>query len=325
MILVFIEYREGKVKKSSLEVLAEAKRLADELGWEVVAAVIGSDLKEQTAALWGQGAKKIIQIKGDGLDQYSPEKYTHHLEELIQELRPEAVFMAASAMGRDLAPRLAGKLQVALASDCTKLKVLNGELVFIRPVYAGKALLTLKLKTKPQLATLRPNIFPLSEPQSGEGEVIERKIANPYSGPVAGVAEIIREEGAELDVTEAEVVVSGGRGMKGAENFNLLRELCAIIPRSAVGASRSAVDSGWIGHQHQVGQTGKTVCPNLYLAFGISGAIQHLAGMSGSKVIVAVNKDPEAPIFKVADLGVVGDLFQVIPPLKEELRKALSE
>jgi len=325
MILVFIEYREGKVKKSSLEVLAEAKRLADELGWEVVAAVIGSDLKEQTAALWGQGAKKIIQIKGDGLDQYSPEKYTHHLEELIQELRPEAVFMAASAMGRDLAPRLAGKLQVALASDCTKLKVLNGELVFIRPVYAGKALLTLKLKTKPQLATLRPNIFPLSEPQSGEGEVIERKIANPYSGPVAGVAEIIREEGAELDVTEAEVVISGGRGMKGAENFNLLRELCAIIPRSAVGASRSAVDSGWIGHQHQVGQTGKTVCPNLYLAFGISGAIQHLAGMSGSKVIVAVNKDPEAPIFKVADLGVVGDLFQVIPPLKEELRKALSE
>jgi len=325
MILVFIEYRDGKVKKSSLEVLAEANRLADELGWEVVAAVIGSDLKEQTAALWGQGAKKIFQIKGDGLDQYSPEKYTYHLEELIQELRPEAVFMAASAMGRDLAPRLAGKLKVALASDCTKLKVLNGELVFIRPVYAGKALLTLKLKTKPQLATLRPNIFPLSEPQSGGGEVIERKIAHLYSGPVAGVAEIIREEGAELDVTEAEVVVSGGRGMKGAENFNLLRELCAIIPRSAVGASRSAVDSGWIGHQHQVGQTGKTVCPNLYLAFGISGAIQHLAGMSGSKVIVAVNKDPEAPIFKVADLGVVGDLFQVIPPLKEELRKALSE
>ncbi len=325
MILVFIEYREGKIKKSSLEVLAEAKRLADELGWEVVAALIGSELQEQTAALWGQGAKKIIQIKGDGLDQYSAEKYTHYLEELIQELRPEAVFMAASAMGRDLAPRLAGKLKVALASDCTQLKVLNGELVFIRPVYAGKALLTLKLKTRPQLATLRPNIFPLSEPQSGEGEVIERRIANPYSGPVAGVEEIIREEGAELDVTEAEVVVSGGRGMKGAENFSLLRELCAIIPRSAVGASRSAVDSGWIGHQHQVGQTGKTVCPNLYLAFGVSGAIQHLAGMSGSKVIVAVNKDPEAPIFKVADLGVVGDLFQIIPPLKEELRKALSE
>jgi electron transfer flavoprotein alpha subunit len=159
---------------------------------------------------------------------------------------------------------------------------------------------------------------------AGAGEVVKESVEAPASPAAGRVTEVLQERGGEMDVTEADIIISGGRGMKGPENFGLLKELSEFIPRSAVGASRSAVDSGWIGHQHQVGQTGKTVSPNLYMAFGISGAIQHLAGMSSSKVIVAVNKDPDAPIFKLADFGVVGDLFQVIPPLKEELKKLRS-
>jgi electron transfer flavoprotein alpha subunit len=175
------------------------------------------------------------------------------------------------------------------------------------------------------MATLRPNVFPLGTPVDGQGDGEKRDVAVPEDQVRDRVAEVLKEEGADLDVTEAEIIVSGGRGLKGPENFDMLRELTGILPHSAVGASRSAVDAGWIDHQHQVGQTGKTVSPNLYMAFGISGAIQHLAGMSSSKVIVAVNKDAEAPIFKVADFGIVGDLFQVLPPLKEELKKVLSE
>jgi len=328
MILVFVEKREGKIKKASLEALAEASRRAEELNSEAAALVIASSLEDE-ASLRAQGARKIYWFKGENLEAYSPERYTQVLADFIHEVKPEALFLAATSLGRDLAPRLAAKLRVSLVSDCTKIFIQDGSFIFVRPVYAGKAWLTLKLKSQPALATLRPNIFPLREEKdeelAGQAEIIERQVSEDYYGPASKVVEIIREEGAELDVTEAEVVISGGRGMKAAENFRLLRELSSIIPRSAVGASRAAVDSGWIGHQHQVGQTGKTVCPNLYLAFGISGSIQHLAGMSGSKVIVAINKDPEAPIFKVADLGVVGDLFEIIPPLKEELKKALAE
>jgi electron transfer flavoprotein alpha subunit len=175
------------------------------------------------------------------------------------------------------------------------------------------------------MATLRPNVFPLEEASQGTGEVVRKDVVIGEEDVKDQVSEVLKEEGAELDVTEADIIISGGRGMKEPESFELLRGLASVLPHATIGASRSAVDSGWIDHQHQVGQTGKTVSPNLYMAFGISGAIQHVAGMSSSKVIVAVNKDPEAPIFKVADFGIVGDLFQVIPHLKDELEKALSE
>jgi electron transfer flavoprotein alpha subunit len=325
MILVFMETRDGKIKKASLEVLSEAKRRGAELGAEVAAAAAGTGLHGIAGEVFPRGAAKLYLIESPALDAYSAQGYAQALFSLVDEIKPGAVFFSATAMGRDLAPRLAAKLGAGLASDCTKLAVKDGKLEFTRPIFAGKAVLSFRLKSSPALATLRPNVFPIESAGAEAGEVIKKTVEIPEGMIKGRVVEILREECAELDVTEADVIVSGGRGLKGPENFTLLKELAAIIPKSAVGASRSAVDSGWIGHQHQVGQTGKTVSPNLYLAFGISGAVQHLAGISSSKLIVAVNKDPEAPIFKVADYGIVGDLFQVIPPLKEALKKTLSE
>jgi electron transfer flavoprotein alpha subunit len=271
------------------------------------------------------GASKVYVLENSLLAQYSASSYSLALVSLIEEIKPEIILFPATSMGKDLAPRLAAKLGVGLATDCISTACKDGKLEVVRPIFAGKVLATVSLKSSPQIASLRPNVFPLLEAGAEKGEVVKKEVVIPEDQVKGQVAEILREEGAELDVTEADIVVSGGRGMKGPENFDLLRELTSILPHSAVGASRSAVDAGWIDHQYQVGQTGKTVSPNLYMAFGISGAIQHLAGMSSSKYIVAVNKDPEASIFKVADFGIVGDLFQVIPHLKEELKKTISE
>jgi electron transfer flavoprotein alpha subunit len=320
MILTFIETREKKIKKSSLELLSEARRTADGLKTEAAAVLAGTGMKGLAAELASYGASKVYLIENASLDRYSTQDYAAALDDLVKKLNPAAVFFSATAMGKDLAPRLAARLGVGLASDCTLLALKDGQLEYTRPIFAGKALLTFRLTSSPQIVSLRPNVFPLT-PTAAAGEVIRETVQIPVAGARGEVAEVLQEAGGEIDVSEADIVISGGRGMKGPENFELLREISALIPRSAVGASRSAVDSGWIGHQHQVGQTGKTISPNLYLAFGISGAIQHIAGMSSSKVIVAVNKDPDAPIFKVADFGVVGDLFQVIPLLKEELKK----
>ncbi len=325
MFLVVIETRDGKIKKSSLETLSEARRIADALGKDVAAAVVGPGLDALAPEIAAYGASSVHLLENPLLARYSAQGYAGALSLLAKELAPEVIFFSASAMGKDLSPRLAARLGVSLAADCTRISVVDGRLEFTRPIFAGKALLSVCLKSSPQVASLRPNVFLLGSPTEKSADVIKTEVVVDEGSIKGQVTEILGEKGGELDVTEAEVIISGGRGMKGPENFELLRELAAIIPRSAVGASRSAVDSGWIGHQHQVGQTGKTVSPNLYLAFGISGAIQHLAGISSSKVIVAVNKDPEAPIFKVADYGIVGDLFQVIPSLKEEFKKILAE
>jgi electron transfer flavoprotein alpha subunit len=321
MILVFIETRDGGIKKCSLEALSEAKRRGTELGWEVAAVFAGAIPDATAAETFPYGASKAYVMESPALADYSSQGFARALASLVGELKPAAIFFSATAMGRDLAPRVAAALGVSLASDCTKLAAKDGRLEFTRPVFAGKALLTVALKASPALATLRPNVFPLESPAPAAGAVVRKPVDIPDGFIRGKVTEILREAAAEIDVTEADVVVSGGRGMKGPEAFGLLKELAALLPHAAVGASRSAVDSGWIGHQHQVGQTGKTVSPNLYMAFGVSGAIQHLAGMSGSKFVTAVNKDPEAPIFKVADYGIVGDLFEVIPHIKEELKK----
>jgi electron transfer flavoprotein alpha subunit len=325
MICVYTEIREGKVKNSSLVVVTEASRRADELGVETTAVIVGHGLEDMAAKVFPYGASKVYVLDNPLLSHYSPSGYAYALSSLLEDVKPEAVFFSATSMGKDLAPRLAAKLGVGLASDCTHVSIQDGKLEVVRPIFAGKAFATFRFSSMPQMATLRPNVFSLLDPSDTQGEVVKKDVAVPDDQVKAQVKEMIREEGADLDVTEAEIIISGGRGMKGPENFDLLRDLASIVPQSAVGASRSAVDSDWIDHQHQVGQTGKTVSPNLYMAFGISGAIQHLAGMSSSKYIIAVNKDPDAPIFKVADFGIVGDLFQVIPHLKEELKKVMSE
>ena len=326
MIAVFLETRDGKIKKSSFEALSEARRRADELGVETAAVLVGGAVAELAPGAFAYGAAKVYVMENELLADYSAQGYALALATLAAEIRPEALFFPATAMGRDLAPRVAARLGVGLASDCVKVAVKDGDLVFTRPIYAGKAVLTFTLKTRPRLATLRPNIFPLGEATAAAaGEIVRKDVTIPDGAIKGRVAEVIREESGEIDVTEADVVVSGGRGLKGPDAFALLRDLAAVFPRAAVGASRSAVDSGWIGHQHQVGQTGKTVSPDLYIAAGISGAIQHLAGISSSKFIVAVNKDPEAPIFKIADYGIVGDLFEVLPKLTDELKKALAD
>ncbi len=324
MIAVYIETRDGKVKKGSLEALAEAKRRADELGVGTAAVLAGNALEGLAEGLFAAGAGKVYVLESPALASYSSQGYAKAVADLVREAAPKALLFAATAQGKDLAPRVAAALGSAMVSDCTGVAVKDGRLEFTRPIYAGKAMLSCVLSADPQIATLRPNVFPLAAASEARGEVVKKAAAVPEELIKGRVAEVVGEESAEIDVAEAETVVSGGRGLKGPENFALLRGLAAVLPRAAVGASRSAVDSGWIGHQHQVGQTGKTVSPNLYIAVGISGAIQHLAGMSSSKTIVAINKDPEAPIFKVADYGVVGDLFEVVPKLTEEIKKLLE-
>jgi electron transfer flavoprotein alpha subunit len=325
MLLVYIESRDGKVKKSSLEALSEAKRRGDEMGMETGAVLVGHGVDTLSSEVFPHGASKVFVLENALLSHYSPSGYAWALLSLIEEIKPEAVLFAATSLGKDLSPRVAAKLGVGLASDCVELTNRNGRLEVKRPIFAGKAFASFTLKASPQIITLRPNVFPLADPADDQGEIIKKEVAVPEDQVKDKVSEVVKAEGAALDVTEADIIVTGGRGMKGPENFDLLRELTSILPHSALGASRSAVDAEWIDHQHQVGQTGKTVSPSLYMAFGVSGAIQHLAGMSSSKYIVAVNKDSDAPIFKVADFGIVGDLFQVIPPLKEELKKILSE
>jgi electron transfer flavoprotein alpha subunit len=322
MILTYMEVREGKIKKSSLEALSEAKRRANDLGEESAAVFAGKQLEGMTQDAFKYGASKVYTLENAMLENYSSSLYASVLSEMMLEMKPKAVFFSATSMGKDLAPRVAAKLNVGIATDCTEVSAKDNMLEVLRPIFAGKAFAAFRFKTEPQIVSLRPNVFPLlGEPLPEKGEVVKKEVKLSQDRTKDQVVEILRGEGTELDVTEAEVVVSGGRGLKGPENFSLLKDIIALFPNAALGASRTVVDAGWVDHQHQVGQTGKTVSPNLYIAVGISGAIQHLAGMSSSKFIVAVNKDPEAAIFNVADFGVVGDLFNVIPHLKKELEK----
>jgi electron transfer flavoprotein alpha subunit len=322
-ILVFIEEREGKIKKTSLEALGAARKLADTLAESVTALRMSS--AEPSSDLAHYGADKIIQAQHELLKTYSTEGYSTVVAQVIQKIQARIVLGAASSMGRDLLPRVAAKLGVGLAQDCIEARIVEGQkLECVRPIYAGKAYARVRLLMSPAMATLRPNVFSLGEADTSRNAETESFTPDLNAEQIhASVKETKIAEGQKIELTEANIICSGGRGMKGPENFPMIQQLADALG-GAMGASRAAVDAGWIDHQHQVGQTGKTVSPTLYIACGISGAIQHLAGMSSSKYIVAINKDPEAPIFNVADYGIVGDLFDVVPALTQEIKNLKS-
>jgi electron transfer flavoprotein alpha subunit len=313
-IVTFAEMRDGKVRRPSLEAVSEARRLAKPLGASVQAVLIGHGVAPLAAEVASYGADRVHVFDDAELASYATESYARALAQVVSDEKPAAVLVPATAMGKDLAPRVAARVGAGLASDVVKLEVKDGRLEARRPMYAGKALATVRWEGEPQMATLRPNVFPLGAPEAarkfetvtGTADVTTRR-ARVHSVQAG-------EAGSKVELTEAQIIVSGGRGLKGPENFHLVEELASSLG-AAVGASRAVVDAGWVDHQMQVGQTGKTVSPTLYVAAGISGAIQHLAGMSTSKVIVAINKDPDAPIFKVADYGIVGDVFELLPKL----------
>ncbi len=320
-IWVIAEQRDGELKKVTLEMLSKGQELADELGAELEAVLIGGDDVEDLAdTLASYGAGKVYLARDESLATYSSEGYSQVISKLIEEYAPRAVFFGHTAFGKDLAPRVAQKAAAGMVSDITAVAVEDDEFVFTRPIYAGKAFTRSKVVSSPVIATFRPNVQDLKEPEEKSAGIEEVDVN--LSEIRARVKEVKQLSGGRVLLTEADIIVSGGRGMKGPENFAILEELADVLG-AAVGASRAAVDAGWREHQYQVGQTGKTVSPTLYIACGISGAIQHLAGMSSSKYIAAINKDEEANIFNVADYGIVNDLFKVVPVLTEEFKKVL--
>jgi electron transfer flavoprotein alpha subunit len=315
-ILVFGELDQERVQRPALEAVSQARRLAEKLGGPVTAVVLGPGAAAAAARI--EGADRSIAGGSDALAAYTGEAYAAAILAAISKVSPAAVLFPGSIVGKDLAPRVAASLRVACLSDCTALDVVDGSIEAVRPVFAGKANATVRSTTSPLVATLRPNVFAVSPGLSPPGAVEPLEFVPPE--PRTTVKAFHEARSARVDLTQAQIIVSGGRGMKGPENYRILDELADALG-AAVGASRAAVDAGWRPHSDQVGQTGKTVAPTLYIACGISGATQHLAGMSSSKVIVAINKDPQAPIFQVADYGIVGDLFEVVPALTEEVKR----
>ncbi len=318
--LVFIEQRDGKIRKASLEALSLASRLA---GGPVAAVLPGKGVTGLAAGLGKYGAGEVYVADQDILALYSAKGYVGALDAAATKESPDAVLIAATAMGKDMAPRLAARRGVSVLADVMDLRVESGRLVGSRPVYSGKARAEVDCGNAPlQVVTTRPNVFPAEPRDAGEP-----RVENLDLGAITPRAKVVRVEASEskeLDVSEADIIVSGGRGIKGPENWPLIRDLQEALG-AALGASRAVVDAGWIDHQYQVGQTGKVVSPTLYVACGISGAIQHLAGMGTSKVIVALNKDPDAPIFKVATYGIVGDIFQIVPEVAKAVRAVKAE
>ncbi len=318
-VLVFCETKDEKLKKVSREALSIGRKLAEKTGGELAAFVAGSGASSVATEVGKHGAKKLYAVSNTALHAYTTEQYAAAVKQVVDECKPSVVLLGATSNGRDLAPRLAARLGVGVASDVDQLDWADGKLRARRSIYSGKVFGRLDISGTPAIATTRPNAFPAEASGSGAAEVV-----NVSFTPVEAKSKLVETrtpEVGELIIAEADIIVSGGRGLKEAQNFSYIRDLAHAIG-GAVGASRATVDAGWIDHQHQVGQTGRVVSPNLYIAAGISGAIQHLAGMSSSKHIIAINKDAEAPIFRVADLGVVGDLFQILPALTEEVKKA---
>jgi electron transfer flavoprotein alpha subunit len=316
-ILVFAETRGGKLRQVTHETLAAAA-LSSEEGDTIAAVLAGSEVRELAGELIAHGADKVYVADDPSLKTYHPEVHKAVLLQIVETVTPSAVYFGHTAIGRDLAPLLSAALNAGQISDVTAIERINETVVFTRPIYAGKAFEKLSFASEPWVATIRPNNISAAEPHSGRlGEIVD--VACPGLSLRSVIREIVKKTSGKIDLTEAKIIVSGGRGVKSADGFKPLEELATVLG-GAVGASRGACDAGYCHYSLQIGQTGKVVTPEIYIACGISGAIQHLAGMSGSRIIIAINKDPDAPIFKIADYGIVGDLFEVVPMLTEELR-----
>jgi len=324
-IFVWVEQFENEVVGASWEAVGAARRLADEQGGDVITCLFGGDGVEGLAQdAFAYGADKVLLAVDDTLTHFRVEPYAALMAEAVERFEPDSVLVAATFRGRELGPALAVRLETGCIADCTELAFEEGELMATRPIYAGKLMSKCAIpERRPRVFTTRVRAFAKPEPDAGrDGEVTELEPAMTEDQIPTKVVGFEESEGG-VSLADASIIVSGGRGVAGPEGYAPLQELADLL-NAALGASRAAVDAGWIPYEHQVGQTGKTVSPDLYIACGISGAIQHLAGMRTSKVIVAINKDPEAPIFKMADYGVVEDLFDVVPALKKALQERID-
>ncbi len=318
-VLVIAETKESKIKKTSFELLSQAQNLGAD---DITALLIGEGVSNLAAELGHYGATQVLVADHALLSHYTTEGYAHVVKQAIDSIQPELVLFAASSNGKDLAPRLSARLDVGLVSDALELSHDGSKFVAVRPMFAGKAMAKVSVASSPALVSMRPNVVsvkPADSSRSAEVSPLELTLTD--ADIRAKVVGLETSGGDKIDVAEADIVVSGGRGLKAPENFNLIENLAEVLG-AGVGASRAVVDAGWRPHNEQVGQTGKTVSPTLYVACAISGAMQHLAGMSSSKNIIAINTDAEAPIFKVASYGMVADVFDVLPELTEKLKAA---
>jgi electron transfer flavoprotein alpha subunit len=324
-IWVYIENDGGFAKSVGLELLAPARSMAERRGEKVAAVVIGGDVKEPVRLAMAYGADEVIVVRGKEYEHYTTDAYAWALTALIKEEKPSVLLMGATCNGRDLGPRVSCRLRTGLTADCTGLDLdeAGGNVAWTRPAFGGNLVATILCPdTRPQIGTIRPGVFKKTAPDFNRKTVIiEKTVRVPAERMRTRILETFRENaGSSLKIEDAEIVVSGGRGLGGPEHFALLQKLADVLG-GAVGASRAAVDAGWYPHSRQVGRTGKTVQPAIYFACGISGARQHVAGMSSSDVVIAINKDPDAPIFQAADYGIVGDLFEVVPALTREIEE----
>ncbi|WP_413841237.1 electron transfer flavoprotein subunit alpha/FixB family protein [Clostridioides sp. ZZV14-6044] len=323
-VWVIGEQREGKINPVTIELIGEGRKLADQLGKELAVVIAGYEVEKEVKELLHYSVDKAYYINDPLLKDFTTDGYAISIAGLIEEKKPEVVLVGATSIGRDIAPRIAGKVGTGLTADCTKLEIdsTDNKLLQTRPAFGGNLMATIVCpKNRPQMSTVRPGVMAKavrSESEAGVLEVITPELNEKMIR--TRLVEMLPQEKKSINLTDARIIVSAGRGLKKAEGFELIKELADKLG-AEIGASRAAVDSGWIEHSHQVGQTGTTVRPELYIACGISGAIQHLAGMSDSKYIVAINKDSKAPIFSICDYGIVGDLYEILPEIIESLNR----
>ncbi|MDD3569839.1 MAG: electron transfer flavoprotein subunit alpha/FixB family protein [Lachnospiraceae bacterium] len=327
-VYVLMEQRDGEIQKVGIELLGEATKLAGDLGQKVVAILLGSNIKDKAEKCIRYGADKVVVVDAPELEEYLTEPYAKALTQIIKTHEPEIILFGATSIGRDLAPRVSARIHTGLTADCTGLAIAEDTklLMMTRPAFGGNIMATIMCKEhRPQMATVRPGVMKaLTKDASRKGEIEEIKVEFTAADTAVKIREIVKDTKKAVDITEAKYLVSGGRGIGSAAGFDMLKELAEVLG-GEISSSRANVDAGWIDRSRQVGQTGKTVRPDLYVACGISGAIQHVAGMEGAEYIIAINKNDTAPIFDLADLGFVGDVKAIIPKLTEALKKYKEE